>query len=146
MKILFIFLSAIILSKTLSFIFNKLTPKLQDSETFIIIKNSQRIIIFAIALIMLLTQLGVDVKTITVGIGITGFAVGFALKDFFANIVSGIMILLYSPFELGDEIEINKIQGKVINLNLRFVSLKEDNYIHLIPNSWFLNYNVKIKK
>jgi small-conductance mechanosensitive channel len=88
--------------------------------------------------------LGVDIKTLTVGIGLTGFAIGLALKDFFANIVSGIMILFYSPFELGDTIIVNKIEGKVTNLNLRFVTIEKDNEINLIPNSWFLSYNVTI--
>jgi small-conductance mechanosensitive channel len=85
-------------------------------------------------------------SSLNIGLGLTGFALGFALKDFFSNIMSGIMILVYSPFEIGDYITINKIEGEVDSLNLRFFTLKQDNQIHLIPNSWITSYSLTIKK
>lgn len=143
---LIIFVGGLILSFVINKIFNSYQEKFKDSETFVIIKNSQKLLILSIVFVICLNRLGVDIKTLTVSIGLTGFAIGLALKDFFSNITSGIMILLYNPFELEDYIIINKIEGKVVNLNLRFVTLENENEFNLIPNSWFLSHSVTIKK
>ena len=47
------------------------------------------------------------------GLGITGFALGFAMKDIFSNLISGILILIYKPFNINDNITIDKYSGTV---------------------------------
>src|SRR5213075_1044374 len=49
--------------------------------------------------------LGINITGIVAGLGLTGFALGFALKDSIANLLAGVMILIYRPFEPGDRIE-----------------------------------------
>jgi small-conductance mechanosensitive channel len=82
-----------------------------------------------------LGTLGVDVTALVTGLGLTGFAVGFALKDIISNTLSGILILVYKPFRHGDQITVSEQTGKVTEINLRYTVLDaEDKTVH-VPNS-----------
>ena len=52
-----------------------------------------------------LAQLGISVGPLLAGLGIAGFIVGFALQDTLGNFASGMLILLYRPYDVGDMIE-----------------------------------------
>ena len=67
-----------------------------------IVKN----IMLIVGLITALGTLGVNISAIVAGLGLTGFAFGFAFKDMLSNFISGILIFIYEPFKLGDTIEV----------------------------------------
>ena len=71
-----------------------------------------------IGFITALGTMGIDVSAIVAGLGLTGFAFGFAFKDMLSNFISGIMIFIYEPFKLGDTIEVDGKTGKVVDINL----------------------------
>jgi len=105
-----------------------------DSITSLIIRTSNvTLIIFG--LITALGTIGVNVSALAAGIGLTGFALGFALKDTIANLLSGVLILLYRPFETGDHIKIAGYEGRVISIDLRYTKLDSEERKILIPNS-----------
>jgi len=79
--------------------------------------------------------LGVNVSALVAGLGLTGFALGFALKDTISNLLSGILILLYRPFEIGSRIKISGYEGIVISISLRYTELDSEENKVLIPNS-----------
>ena len=56
------------------------------------------------------------------------------------------MIILYSPFELGDELEVAGSKGRVSDMDLRYITIESDSEQILIPNGSFLNSVVKRKK
>jgi small-conductance mechanosensitive channel len=91
-------------------------------------------IILFFGIITSLGTLGVDVSAIVAGLGLTGFAFGFALKDTISNILSGAMLLFYKPFKIGDNIIIAKYEGIVVAIDLRYTELKNGDDIYLIPN------------
>ena len=113
------------------------------SEIFQLLSNSQRAIFLVIGLILALTELGFNLSALVAGLGLTGFALGFALKDAVSNLVAGVMIVLYKTVELGDHIEIAGTKGEVININLRFVTIKSDECDNMMPNSLFLSKQLK---
>ena len=96
-----------------------------------IVKNIMLIIGFITAL----GTLGVNISAIVAGLGLTGFAFGFAFKDMLSNFISGILIFIYEPFKLGDSIEVEGKIGKVIDINLRYVTIESEDKKVLIPNS-----------
>ena len=96
-----------------------------------IVKNIMLIIGFITAL----GTLGVNISAIVAGLGLTGFAFGFAFKDMLSNFISGILIFIYEPFKLGDSIEVEGKTGKVIDINLRYVTIESEDKKVLIPNS-----------
>jgi len=97
--------------------------------------RSSRITLIIIGLITALGTIGIDISALVAGLGLTGFALGFALKDTISNILSGILILLYRPFKVGDKIKISSYQGKVLSIDLRYTKLAADDADILIPNA-----------
>ena len=96
-----------------------------------IIKN----FIIIMGFITALGTVGINVSAIVAGLGLTGFAFGFAFKDMLSNFISGILIFIYEPFKLGDSIEVEGKLGEVIDINLRYVTIESEDRKILIPNS-----------
>ena len=100
---------------------------------------------WAVGVITILGTLNVDVTALVAGLGLTGFAVGFACKDILSNILSGLIIMLYSPFKYGEKITVKNKTGIVKEINFRYIKLiNDDGLIILIPNSVVLNEVVLI--
>ncbi|GAB2541645.1 mechanosensitive ion channel family protein [Spirosoma aerophilum] len=82
-------------------------------------------VIVAIGLFVSLGILGLD-KTVTsllAGAGVIALAVGFAFQDLTANFISGTMIALAQPIQVGDTVETNGFTGKVLDIKLRSIVL-----------------------
>ena len=107
-----------------------------------IVKN----IMLIVGLITALGTLGVNISAIVAGLGLTGFAFGFAFKDMLSNFISGILIFIYEPFKLGDTLEVEGKTGKVIDINLRYVTIETENQKVLIPNSISVSKVIAVKK
>ena len=58
-----------------------------------------------VVLIMALGQLGVEIGPLIAGLGVAGFILGFAMQQTLSNFAAGFMLLLYRPYDVGDEIE-----------------------------------------
>ena len=80
------------------------------------------------------------------GLGLTGFALGFAMKDILSNVISGILILVYRPFIENDFIKVDKYEGTVEEINLRYTIINQDKEQILIPNSFVYSKPVIVKK
>ena len=107
-----------------------------------IVKN----IMLIVGLITALGTLGVNISAIVAGLGLTGFAFGFAFKDMLSNFISGVLIFIYEPFKLGDTIEVEGKTGKVIDINLRYVTIEAENQKILIPNSISVSKVIAVKR
>ena len=105
-----------------------------------------RIALVVLGLITALGTLGVNITGIVAGLGLTGFALGFALKDSIANLLAGVLILLYRPFEVGDRIDVGGFAGKVITVNLRYTELDAGEQRLLIPNSKLLTDPIRVTR
>jgi len=79
--------------------------------------------------------IGINVSALVAGLGLTGFALGFALKDTISNLLSGILILLYKPFTIKDQIKISGYEGIVVSIDLRYTELSQEDAKILIPNA-----------
>ncbi len=111
----------------------------QKKQVFKLLASISKITIVVIGLITALGSVGLNVSAIVASLGLTGFALGFALKDFLSNILAGIMILLYQPYRIGNTITVTSSTGVVIEINLRYTVLEDGNSRILIPNSTMLN-------
>ena len=93
----------------------------------------------AIGLITALGTLGVDVTALVAGLGLTGFALGFALKDIISNLLAGMLILAQKPFQRDDRISVQgftpPLEGVVSHIDLRYTTLELPDRKILIPNS-----------
>jgi small conductance mechanosensitive channel len=82
-----------------------------------------------------LGTLGIDVSALVAGLGLTGFALGFAFRDVLSNLLAGVLILLYRPFSHGDQIGVTGFNGVVEQIDLRYTTLNAGDKYVLIPNS-----------
>jgi small-conductance mechanosensitive channel len=92
-----------------------------------------------------LGTMGINVSALVAGLGLTGFALGFALKDILSNLVSGVLILLYRPFKLNQQITVNGMEGLVTEIDLRYTRLEKEGKTYLIPNSILITNTIEIQ-
>ncbi len=131
-----VFLAFWILAKVARRIITKGADRLKlDIHLSSLLARSSSITLIIFGFVTALGTLGIDVSALVAGLGLTGFALGFALKDTIANLLSGILILLYRPFEVGNRIKISGYEGKVISIDLRYTELEDEGRKILIPNS-----------
>ncbi len=105
-----------------------------DSVVRKLLVDSVRITILTVGAITAFGTVGIDVSALIAGLGLTSLALGLALQDVVRNAVSGMLILMYRPFRLGDSIDVTGSVGEVIDINLRYTVLRGDNKTLLIPN------------
>jgi small conductance mechanosensitive channel len=92
--------------------------------------------VLAFGVITALDTAGMDVGALVAGLGLTGFALGFALKDVLSNFVSGIMLLAYRPFHIGDVIEMGEFLGRIETIRIRDTLVRTaDGRLVIIPNT-----------
>ena len=93
-------------------------------------------LVMAIGLIIGLSVLEVDIGPLLAVIGAAGFVVAFALQGTLSNFASGIMIMLYRPFDVDEVVELAGINGKVSSLNLVSTTITTfDNKRMIVPNN-----------
>jgi small conductance mechanosensitive channel len=86
--------------------------------------------------VLALAVLGVNVSALVTSLGLTSLALGFALKDVIEQTVTGTLLLLIRPFNIGDVIELDGVEGVVTAVGLRTTELRTGDGVHvLIPNN-----------
>jgi len=101
-----------------------------------LIKQIAYYTVWVIGLVVATSALGFDPQALATGLGLTGLALGFALKDILSNFVSGILILTMRPFEIGDQIVIGETEGGVERISLRATQIRTyDGRAVLVPNA-----------
>lgn len=96
-----------------------------------------------------LGTMGVNVGALIAGLGLTGFALGLAVKDAVANLISGVLILLYRPFGYGSTIIVSGIagaEGRVVSIDLRYTTLETETSRVLVPNQTMFSNVVTVKR
>lgn len=92
--------------------------------------------VFTIGLLIALSQLGIELGPLLAGFGIAGVIIGFALQDTLSNFASGMMILIYRPYDVGDLINAAGVSGRVSHMSLVSTTIKTlDNQRLIIPNN-----------
>ncbi|OGI10572.1 MAG: hypothetical protein A2Y40_04495 [Candidatus Margulisbacteria bacterium GWF2_35_9] len=97
-----------------------------------------------IGIIFFLQKIGVNINAIIASLGLTGFAVGFALKDMLSNFLAGILIFMFRPFKLKDNILVSGMEGTVSQIDLRYTTLRAEGKTILIPNSILFTNTIQV--
>lgn len=134
------FLFSFILRKIAQAAINRYSERIKvDPTNYSFLKNSLSFIIFSIAVFFIFSKipffrtLG---TALFAGAGVFAAILGFAAQKAFSNIVSGIFILIFKPFRVGDTIEFSTHKGVVEEITLRHTAIKDyENRRVIVPNS-----------
>lgn len=119
-------------------------------------RSSLRVLILKLVSILIwsagvVIALMIVVPSITPGklftaLGLSSIAIGFAFKDIFENFIAGMLILFRAPFELGDYIECEGIEGKVEDISIRDTRIRQtDGQPVIIPNAVLFTNPVTVR-
>ena len=98
--------------------------------------NTVRRVTILIGIVVALSVLGINIGPLVAAIGAVGFVVGFALQGTLSNFASGIMILLYRPYDIGDFVNVAGVSGTVSAMSLVSTTIKTpDNQTIIVPNN-----------
>jgi small conductance mechanosensitive channel len=98
--------------------------------------TTARRLTIAIGIIIGLAAMEVNVGPLLAVIGAAGFVIAFALQNSLGNFASGILILVFRPFDVGDMIEVAGVLGTVKSMNLLSVHIRTpDNKSVIVANN-----------
>ena len=105
-----------------------------------------RVTLLVAGIVTALGTVGVDVSALVAGLGLTGFALGFAIKDTISNILAGVLLLVYRPFSKTDYVAVKGMEGEVTAIDLRYTTLQHGGQTILLPNSLLFTNPITIGK
>ena len=101
-----------------------------------ILRQASFVLVWSVTTMLVLAELGVDLKPILAGAGILGLAVGFGAQTLVKDVITGFFILLENQIRVGDVVTAAGFTGDVESVNLRTTVLRDvDGRVHIIPNS-----------
>ncbi|MCF0226438.1 MAG: mechanosensitive ion channel [Methanobrevibacter sp.] len=131
-----IIIVAYVIVKAINFFLNRMATYDKNVTVIYASKDLIAFIIYVIAIILLFSLFGIDLKGILVSIGIIGMGISFAAKDFIADFMSGFYIIAYKTLEIGDIMQINNSKGQITKIGLRNITLLTDlEDTIIIPNA-----------
>ncbi len=89
-----------------------------------IIRVLVNVIVWALAIILILDNIGVNVTALVAGLGVGGIAIGFAAQGIFGDLFAALAILFDRPFRVGDAISFGTVQGNVEAIGLKTVRIR----------------------
>lgn len=125
------------IAKAVTNFFRKVLVKSKMDETLVTFLGN---IVYALLLIFVIIaaigKLGVQTTSLVAIIGAAGLAVGLALQGSLSNFASGVMLILFKPFKVGDTVTAAGTTGKVVDIGIfHSVIVTSDNKKVIIPNT-----------
>ncbi|MGV6813693.1 MAG: mechanosensitive ion channel family protein, partial [Phycisphaerales bacterium] len=107
------------------------------------VKRTAKLFIGAIGLIYIASAFRIEIMPLLTGLGIGGLAVAFAAKDTIENFFGSVAVILDRPFEIGDWIYVNEVEGTVEDLGFRSTRIRTFyNSLVTVPNSTLVRAKV----
>jgi moderate conductance mechanosensitive channel len=88
-----------------------------------------------VGLLMILSEVGIDVGPAVAGLGVIGIAVGFGAQTLIRDWLAGIFVILENQYSAGDVVRIAGVEGVVEDFSLRRTVIRDaDGTVHTVPN------------
>jgi small conductance mechanosensitive channel len=133
-----IILVAMFLARLVGKAIKKVMARSQQTSQLLgdfLVTTSRRLVL-VIGILIGLAALEINIGPLLAVIGAAGFVVAFALQSSLGNFASGILIMVFKPFDVGDLVEIGGVLGEVKSMNLLSVLIRTpDNKAVIIPNN-----------
>lgn len=100
------------------------------------LQNLANAVLLVVNILAALNALGIPTASMLAVMGAAGLAIGLALKDSLSNIASGVLMVAFRPFRVGDFVECAGTKGKVEKISVFYTELRSiDNKLVIVPNS-----------
>lgn len=102
-----------------------------------------RYLVLVAGIVVIFQTTGIDLSAFGVLLGALGVGIGFGLQSITNNFISGLIILFERPVKVGDRVELEGLEGNIINIAARATTvLTNDNIAVIVPNSDLINKRV----
>jgi small conductance mechanosensitive channel len=119
------------------------TPRIRTVGLLLV--NMTRWVLAFVVLVVVLTELGIDVRALLVSAGLVGLAVGFGAQTLVRDLIAGLFILVEGLVAVGDDIEVGAHRGIVESVGLRVTRLRlPSGALRIVPNGQvadFINHS-----
>lgn len=112
-------------------------PELEKQATTIagVLQRTTTVLIYALAAVMALKEMGFDIAPLLAGAGVAGLAIGFGAQNLVRDVISGFFLLIENQIRVNDAVVINDTPGMVEEINLRTTVLRDgEGTVHVFPN------------
>jgi moderate conductance mechanosensitive channel len=145
-KIFLIFFTAYILNRILKIAIKRFQTNLEKNDPTgeagkrantlgTLLRTIAIVAILLVAIMMVLSELGVQVGPMIAALGIGGLAIGFGAQNLVRDVISGFFIIIENQIRVGDVVNINGKGGVVELITLRIVRLRDlHGSVHYIPH------------
>ena len=114
-----------------------------DRELFVMIRKCFRISVVLIGILIATQNLGINILSLVAGLGLGGLAFALAAKDTAANLFGSLMIFSDRPFQVGDWVQFNEVEGTVESVGFRSTRVRTFyNSLISIPNGVVANCSI----
>lgn len=114
-----------------------------DTQFVPLIRKSLRIVVILVGILVACQNLGFNVMSVLAGLGLGGLAFALAARDTCANFFGSLMLLVDRPFQVGDAIAADKVEGTVEEIGFRSTRIRTFHNSQLsVPNSTLANINI----
>ncbi|MCR4369249.1 MAG: mechanosensitive ion channel family protein, partial [archaeon] len=115
-----------------------------DDQLIPIIRKVAKVSVVFVALIVILSNFGVDVLPLIAGLGIGGLAIAFAAQKTVEDMFGGISIFSAKPFLVGDMVSVSGVEGKVESVGIRYTRIRDlDGRLNTMPNAQVAQGTIK---
>ena len=138
-----VFFSAIVIAKGLQIYLRKsLQDRLRRDHVQIITKVVYYLIV-TVAVLFVLSAVGIDPSGLLVAGGIAGIVFGFASKSIVGNLVSGLFLLFERPVSIGEQVSIAGVSGFVEDINILSTTIRKYDGLYVrMPNETVFTSNI----
>lgn len=99
-----------------------------------LVRRLLQVVIIVLAIITLLSQVGVEIAPVLAGAGVVGVAVGFGAQTIVKDMLTGLFLILEDIVAVGDIVQIGTFSGEVEDMTLRTIRLRDsDGTLHIFP-------------
>lgn len=100
-----------------------------------IIGVTYRTFIAIVAIMMVLSELGINIAPLLAGAGVAGIALGFGAQKLIEDFISGVFIIMENQYRIGDIVKLEGVDGVVKAITIRTTVLRDlDGNVHHVPN------------
>ena len=101
-----------------------------------LVANLLRIVLLIVVVLFALAIAGVEVGAVLAALGLIGLGIALALQNILENLISGVLILIRKPYDRGEVIITNDLEGYVEDIDLRVTTIRSyDGTLTLVPNA-----------